>query len=61
MKDTGFALFRSLVDRGSWEADPKGKGFQKDWIFFKKGVLKGAVAGHPHVLGEEPGNTLPSS
>lgn len=50
--------------RVSWGADPKGKEFQKrfqkDWMFFKKEVLKGSLAGHPHVLDEEPaGKTLP--
>lgn len=48
-----FALFGSLVGRVSWEANPKGKGLQKEWMFFKKEVLKGAEAGHPHVLDEE--------
>lgn len=60
--DEVFALLRSLVGRVSWEADPKGKGFQKrfqkDWMFFKKEALKGAVAGDPHVLNEEPARRI---
>lgn len=60
-----FGLFRSLVYRVSWEANPEGtgvgKGFQKSWMFFKKEVLKGAVASHPHGLKEEPaGKTTPA-
>lgn len=60
-----FGLFRGLVYRVSWEANPEGKGvrkgFRKGWMFFKKEVLKGAVAGHPHGLKEEPaGKTTPA-
>ncbi|GAB0209002.1 hypothetical protein GRJ2_003365900 [Grus japonensis] len=40
-----FSLFRGLVDRVPWEAVLKGKG---------EGNLKGAGAGCPHVLKDEP-------
>jgi len=49
-----FGLFRRLVDRVPWEAALNSKHVQEGWTFFKKEILKGTGAGHPHVPKDEP-------